>query len=170
MSVVRVGVSLARRVGLVRARGGRVAPVPGLRCRHLELSPRDRDAETAFAVCRPPATTAQHRGGILETAGDGETMPDESPKRPDPVLPTLDHLPRPVTDAPHDRHFADGEEPPERYDRTDEIEYVLPQEYTLDSRKYFRVARKHYRHCCKEFALSALINYSRAFAGGTFGE
>lgn len=93
-------------------------------------------------------------------------MPDESPDRARPSLPTLDNLPRPVTDAPHDRHFADGEEPPERYDRLDEIEYVLPREYTLDSNKYFRVARKHYRHCRNEFALMALMYYALAFAGG----
>src|SRR5262249_62153500 len=57
---------------------------------------------------------------------------------------------RPVTEAPHERHFKDGEEPPERYDRENELEYVLPLGYQLDSKKYFRIARRHYRHARRE--------------------
>src|SRR5260370_3846014 len=88
-----------------------------------------------------------------------ETMAEKPRRRPRPDLSKLDNLPRPVAPAPHDRHFEDGEEPPERYDLEDEIEYVLPREYTLDSRKYFRVAGKHYRLCVKQFALYCFLYY-----------
>ncbi|MFL5342590.1 MAG: hypothetical protein ACJ8F7_20855 [Gemmataceae bacterium] len=50
-----------------------------------------------------------------------------------------DHVP------PHDRFFEDGEEPPERYDLEDELEYIVPKEYGFDESRWFRIAGRHFR-------------------------
>jgi hypothetical protein len=60
------------------------------------------------------------------------TPDSPTPERSQPDDPTA--LRRPVTPAAHDRFFEDGEEPPERYDRDDELAYLLPKQYTVKSR------------------------------------
>jgi len=67
------------------------------------------------------------------------------PPPPDPSA-----LPKPPHEPPHDRFFEDGEEPQERYDLDDELEYVLPRHYELDTRKYFRIGRRCFQTCRRE--------------------
>jgi hypothetical protein len=60
-------------------------------------------------------------------------------------------LRRPEHAPPHERFFEDGEEPPVRYDLSDELAYILPVDYKYDEAKWFRVARKHFWHQWAEF-------------------
>ena len=86
--------------------------------------------------------------------------PDRKPPD-DPVA-----LRRPVKEAAHQRFFEDGEEPPERYDRDDELAYILPRSYTVKSREWIRIARRHYGECRGEFAKFSFFYMLLAFAGG----
>src|SRR6516162_5475039 len=52
---------------------------------------------------------------------------------------------RPPHEPPHQRFFEDGEEPPERYDLSDELAYILPDEYSWNPRRWFAIAGRHFR-------------------------
>ena len=54
-------------------------------------------------------------------------------------------LRRPEHAPPHDRFFEDGEEPPDRYDREDELDYIVPKDYEWQGSHWIQIAWRHYR-------------------------
>jgi hypothetical protein len=48
-------------------------------------------------------------------------------------------LPRPQTEAPHDRFFEEGEEPPARYDLPDPVDYIEVNPEPIDSARWRRL-------------------------------
>ncbi|MFL5342588.1 MAG: hypothetical protein ACJ8F7_20845 [Gemmataceae bacterium] len=70
-----------------------------------------------------------------------------------------DHVP------PHDRFFEEGEEPPERYDLEDELEYIVPREYEFSLAHCFLAAWKHIRRSRSRFLLYGIYYFFVLFTG-----
>ncbi|HLW64296.1 MAG TPA: DUF975 family protein [Gemmataceae bacterium] len=75
---------------------------------------------------------------------------------------------RPPHEPPHDRFFEEGEKPPQRYDLDDELEYVLPKEYQVNSAEWFRIGGRHWQKSKSEFLKSSVAYFFIALAGGLF--
>jgi hypothetical protein len=85
------------------------------------------------------------------------TPESPTPDREPPDDPAALH--RPVTAAGHERFFEDGEEPPERYDLQDELDYILSNAVVWNERRWFQVARRHYRANWTAFMDQALATF-----------
>jgi hypothetical protein len=78
-------------------------------------------------------------------------------------------LVRPPHAPPHERFFEEGEKPPARYDLEDELEYVLPKHYVVNSHEWFRIGGQHWRKCKQDFLKFSLAYFFIALAGGFAG-
>ncbi|HEV3146398.1 MAG TPA: hypothetical protein VGZ47_21100 [Gemmataceae bacterium] len=76
---------------------------------------------------------------------------------------------RPPHEPPHDRFFEEGEKPPARYDLEDELEYVLPTDYEVNSREWFRIGAEHWRKCKNDFLKYSVAYFFITLAGGFVG-
>jgi len=83
-------------------------------------------------------------------------IPEPEPEEPDDGKKHF--IPR--HEPPHSHFFEEGEEPPQRYDLDDELDYLLPRDYEIDSREWSRLAQQHLNTCWGK-----MIGYSAAYLG-----